>query len=117
MKIRVAAHTYTLEHATKEWFADTEKYGECDFDKCILKVVSPELVSRDRYLETLCHEIGHAINHEYSVGQLECQGELHKIEEHMNSLLSTGWFQVLRDNPQLLDLLDTRKEETSAHSS
>ena len=107
MKIRVAAHDYVLEHKSKEWSTDGEQFGMCDREQLILKIVDPSLCAWDRYLETIVHEVGHAIFYEYHIGQLEAHGAIASLEEHINSLMSTGWFQVLRDNPQLILLLQS----------
>ena len=53
---------------------------------------------RSRAIETLLHEIGHAIYHEYSIG--EASGE-----EAINSLYMSGIHQVMVDNPRVVELL------------
>ena len=99
--IRVAGHDYTLRIMPEDWGDDSSNHGNCCTSKLEIKVARGHI---SRMRETLLHEIGHAIYYEYSLD--EASGE-----EHVNSLYCSGWYQVFRDNPQLLRFIcgDIRK--------
>jgi hypothetical protein len=48
----------------------------------------------DQFVNTLIHEIGHAINHSYGIHGGE-------EEEHITTQSANGWMQVNLDNPRL----------------
>ena len=54
-------------------------------------------VPEEQQVQTLLHEIGHAISSVYS--------EANDIEEAQMANFTQGWFQVLRDNPFILGVI------------
>ena len=93
--IRIAGHPYTLKFMNDEWTKNTGFRGQCLSDELELLVASN--LPDSRTLETIWHEIGHAVHHEYAV---DFQGD----EESRNSLYMSGLYQVMCDNPWLLEM-------------
>lgn len=56
---------------------------------------------RFRLVDTVIHEINHAIWTTYGLQDSNC-------EEQVTTALATGWTQVYRDNPALLDWITGR---------
>ena len=98
MKIKVAGHNYQVKIMEEDWVSQTSSRGQCCSNTLVIRIASK--MKRSRGVETLLHEIGHAIYHEYSIGEVSG-------EEAVNSLYMSGIHQVLVDNPQLVKLLNT----------
>ena len=96
MKIKIAGHDYQIKVMEKDWISQTGSRGQCDSDALVIRIAAK--MPRSRAIETLLHEIGHGIYHEYSIG--EASGE-----EAINSLYMSGMHQVLVDNPRVVKLL------------
>lgn len=78
--------------------------GHGDFDCKKLEIRISDLLSGTALLEVLMHEIIHAIYWAYSIDDKD-------KEERVVSLIGTGVAQVLRDNPNLVDLIDSLTQE------
>jgi len=87
--VKVAGHRYKIRLVGGE---HTPNHGQCDTGALLISLTRGEA---SRMRETLIHEIGHAIYYEYDV-------ESCADEECRVSRLSTGWHQVLVDNPKLI---------------
>jgi Zn-dependent peptidase ImmA (M78 family) len=91
--IKVAGSTYKILVMDNTWHEETNKHGDCDGDKLIIRVVR-----NNRFKWTLWHEITHAIFHEYNL--ISAKGE-----EDIVTQIAAGWHQVYTDNPGLKRLL------------
>jgi len=91
--LKVAGHVYTVEWMSRQWKDEMERQGDCLVSELRIRIAEDE-----RLLETLLHEIGHAIYYEYSLAHVE-------EEEAINSLYMSGLHQVLKDNPMVVKLL------------
>ena len=72
---------------TPEWKDEMERQGDCLVSELRIRVVADE-----RRLETLIHEVGHAIYYEWGLTHAQ-------DEEAINSLYCSGLHQVMVDNP------------------
>jgi hypothetical protein len=91
-RLRVGYRRYKIRTWTRDDVDATGSHGQCDSTKGIISVcVDDEPL---RVLDTLLHEILHAIWAEYGLGENE-------PEERAVSVLATGFTQVMHDNPQL----------------
>jgi len=93
--IRVGPYDFTLEAMTpsKQHTEDATGY----FAYAELKIAFEAYpISAAYAVDTLLHEINHAIYFTYGIKSED-------DEERTVSTLSTGWAQVYRDNPWLLD--------------
>ena len=91
-KIKIGCCTYTI----KEIVVDSEEdfVGRCAPNKQIIEI--DKRLSPDKKVQTLLHEILHAICFE--------QGHM-KIAEHKIDILATGILAVIKDNPKLRKLI------------
>ena len=95
MILRIGPQTYTVEVKDKQWVEESGAHGRCDSGQCLLQITDGA-----RFIDTLWHELGHAIYYEYHIREVVG-------EEAINSLYMSGILQVLRDNPELKDNLWT----------
>ena len=100
MIIRIIGHDYRVVFKESDWKTESDSHGQCDTTAMRIKIVKG--MPRSRTLETLVHEIGHAIYYEMGITHVEDKGE-----EAINGLFMSGWHQVLMDNPQLVNLYAT----------
>ena len=91
--IRISAHDFTI----KEWNAieshDSGLYGQ--WSELALEIRVNSTLKLYQVLETLLHEINHAIVRFYNIKE----GDNH---ERVVEAMSVGWTQVYRDNPTLI---------------
>lgn len=95
-KLRVAHVDFEIQMWTTDTATALARYGECDNHKNIIKL-DPD-IKGFMLLETLIHEITHAIYWYYDIQDED-------IEERVVSKLGVGWAQVYRDNPELIKLI------------
>ena len=93
--VRIAGHPYQIMWMPEDWTTDTGLRGQCDPDQLRIRIAKGQPVSRT--METLWHEIGHGVFHEYGVDHVD------KSEEAVNSLYMSGLYQVIMDNPHLIN--------------
>lgn len=94
-EVKIGPYTYKVIKRDKEWFEDTEAYGNTWIHK---KIINIALVSDEvTQLDTLLHECMHAI---YSFYYLHDDSK----EEEIVSKLSTGLVMLFSQNPELLEL-------------
>lgn len=94
--IRIAAFDWTLTRFTDVVAMGDERFGYCN--KCNLEIAYQQtFASQAKFIDTLFHEIFHAIYWAYGV-------EDEDKEERVVGMLATAWTQVHRDNPWLIDL-------------
>ncbi len=95
-KIKVACFDIEI----REWDTKTANmrrcYGEYSADELIIRIDVTQ--KEQRVVETLIHEIIHAIYNLYNINDDD-------KEERIVSAMSRGWLQVYRDNPDLLKLI------------
>lgn len=97
MKIKVAGQYYQVM-VVDQFLETTQSRGQCCSDTLIIRISAKLPLSR--FLETLIHEVGHAIYHEYAIDEV-------KGEEAINSLYMSGFHQVLIDNPEYRDIISS----------
>lgn len=96
-KIKIAGYDIDVVRYEGSAARASEVFGEFS---CIENVIYIDTTIKDiQILDTLIHEINHAI---YWIYSLEDEDE----EERTVSVLSTAWVQVYRDNPELLELIN-----------
>jgi len=86
--IKVGPYDYDVVHAKID--PEAERVG--DFDSTLSRIRVTTDMNDIRTVETLLHEIFHAIFYSYGIGN-------HLEEENIVGLMSTGLAGVLRDNP------------------
>ena len=92
--IKEGPYDYKVKH--KKIDPECERVG--DFDSTTSKIRVTTGLDDIRTVETLMHEICHAIFYSYGISN-------HLEEENIVGLMSTGLAAVLRDNPEFLDIL------------
>ena len=90
--IRVGYRQYSIQPWTQAELTTTQSHGQCDKMRGVIYVCTEDdpLV----VVDTLIHELLHAIWHEYGLDEKE-------DEERAVLMLATGLTQVLADNPHL----------------
>lgn len=87
-QIKVCGHVYEIEACDDAWMDDSEKWGQCDRQKLKIKYFSG--LPESRMIETVLHEIVHAIYYEYDL-------ETARTEEEFVTRMSAGLYQVFTD--------------------
>lgn len=82
-------------------FSDMEEYGCYHSDKGVIKI--QEGTEGKEYLNTLIHEVLHAIYYTYGLKRLPDHTD--EKEEHIVTTLGNALTQVITDNPELIDVL------------
>lgn len=95
-EITVGHQIYTIKPTDEAWLRDSNKYGHCDSMELVIAVVNKGL-SDTQIINTLVHEILHALWREYNLPD--------EYEEHIVTCVANGLCQVLRDNPEVVQLL------------
>lgn len=93
-KIKVGYLTFKIKYMSKKDATIDKIYGDCDISNRIIRVCKGYGVDHTR--STLLHEIMHAI---YFVNHIEDKDK----EEKVVSKLSVGFYQVIQDNPKLMN--------------
>jgi hypothetical protein len=91
-KVKVGAYTYALQRVPND---NTELEG--NYGMTLLeagRVLFAADIPFERLVNTVLHEIGHCINHNYGV-------EDRAKEEQIATQSANGWQQVYLDNPKL----------------
>lgn len=96
--IRVAAFDITVEEMDSKAATSKARYGE--FSSLELKIRIEES-GNIKTVDTLIHEINHAIYWAYNI-------EDGDKEERIVSIMATAWTQVYRDNPYLVRFIANR---------
>jgi hypothetical protein len=92
--IRILHRDYSVRYFPDD--VDPECDGLCEFR--IGRISSVTTLSNDLILETLLHEVNHAVNFAANVDD-------ETTEEDQVHRTTPIWMQVWRDNPELLNLL------------
>lgn len=97
-KIIILGHEYSLEY-DPNWSRENDASGSCCCNTMRIVIDSSHPDSRQR--STLIHELLEAIDFELEI----------KLEHSQITRLETGLFQVLTQNPELINLLALKKEK------
>lgn len=92
----IGHQVYSIEPKDKSWFRDSEKFGHCDFLGASIAVANEDM-NDAHIVNTLIHEVLHALWREYNLPQ-DC-------EEHLVTCLANGLTQTFRDNPDFVKVL------------
>ena len=104
--LRIGYRRYTVSEWTQAEVALTSSHGQCNTGQAAIYVCTDDHPLT--VLDTLLHEILHAVWHEYGLEDKE-------PEEHAITVLATGLTQVLYDNPKLAAQISRlRKAEAKA---
>ena len=92
--IRVGPYDFAIELMPASWRDTTGYLGEFSPDEHVIRLQA-EPAGAAIAIDTLLHEIGHAIWWGYHLADSE-------QEERVVSIMGTAWTQVYKDNPALL---------------
>lgn len=102
--VRVGAFDFRIEDWSPTAAHAERKFGDFCSLQCLIRVDSS--VNPMKVLDTLIHEINHAIYWAYC---LEAQDN----EERTVGTMSTAWVQVYRDNPDLIRFIESTVNPTN----
>jgi hypothetical protein len=93
-KIKVACFDITIEDYTHLKATVDQNYGRFSSMEMLINI-DPEIKGKIKEVDTLIHEINHAIYWAYGIEDAD-------KEERIVGTFATAWTQVYRDNPELL---------------
>lgn len=96
-RIKIGPHRYTIHEVGKEWSEDQDAHGKTNTNTHEIWINTTYTTSH--ILDTLIHELLHAIWNQYGLGEKE-------EEETVVHRLSTGWTQVMSDNQHLVKYIN-----------
>ena len=96
-RIKVGPYQFFVREHDHAWLQETGMYGSCHVGTLTIDVVTT--VDPIMVLDSLIHEIYHAIYHTFDIEDAD-------NEEKTVTLLSTGFTGVLMDNPKLGTLIN-----------
>lgn len=102
-KVYIGPYIYTVIQRGKDWYNDTEAYGNSHVDEKILNVTV--VGDPANQLDTFLHECLHAM---WAFFHMENKVK----EEEAVSKMSTAFLTLMRQNPNILDLIDEVMRET-----
>ncbi len=103
-KIKVAAFTIDIVNWQHHSAAAQGSFGEFSCLENVIRV--DRSTNRFKLVDTLIHEINHAIYWAYGL-------EDEDKEERIVGTFATAWTQIYRDNPDILDFLQSAVKEAS----
>jgi len=95
-KIRIAAYDWDIILWNKSISTAHDSFGRCSPNDLTLEI--DETLVPQRMLNTLIHEINHAIYWSYSIAEED-------KEERIVTLFANGWTQIFKDNPEVLTFI------------
>ena len=95
--VRVVHADYRVQRVGPELLYGEDRYGDCDHTRHVIRVVTGG-ISPQAIVETLWHEVLHASCHVIAFDKDD--------EESLVSRLAPVQLAVLRDNPELTELLN-----------
>jgi hypothetical protein len=101
-RVRVGPFDYRVEEWPSSAASAREMLGECDRVNLVIRIRTD--IPRQQVAETFLHEILHAI---WVVGSMYQAGD---DEEKLVTKLSINIFQVMRDNPDVMDFITARAQ-------
>lgn len=93
-KVRVGHLDYAVEAWPVLQAMSAQRWGECSHMEQRIRVQA-EVASVGQMMDTLLHEIMHAIFHVYGIEDSD-------KEERAVGIIATAWAQIWRDNPALM---------------
>lgn len=102
-KLRISAYDFRVDLWDAPQAQNAHRYGECSSIEQRI-TIQAEFATLVKMIDTLLHEIGHALYWAYGV-------EDDDKEERIVSAMGTAWTQLWRDNPALLDWLSAAMAE------
>lgn len=100
--IKIAAFDFAVVKWTHKEATAVGRFGECSTFEQVIRL--DESLQSIKLVDTLIHEIGHAIYWAYCI-------EDGDKEERVVSTMATAWTQVFRDNPYLVKFISNRLGE------
>jgi hypothetical protein len=95
--LRIAGYDITIEEWNHHAAQASSRYGEFSSIEQTIRV-SDKIVNLPKRVDTVLHEIHHAIWWAYGIHDRDNQ-------ERIVSVLGTAWMQIWRDNPALVEWL------------
>ena len=92
----IGAYTYEMNYVDGSLVHELAYFGKCDNNSHVITIV---LTDSDRVMNTIIHEVTHAILYNSAMDKSESVEE-----EWATTVIANGWSQVYRDNPELLDV-------------
>lgn len=99
-KVQVANNNYTIKSRSKAWGKKNRAYGMITYQKDLIEVDETQKI--DEMVDTVIHEILHAIIAEYKI---DVDG---RKEEKWVRLISNGLTDVLQKNPNLMSWIQQK---------
>jgi hypothetical protein len=92
-RVKVGSYTFSIDLVPSGTPSlGEDNYGMTLFDSC--RIFLDDGLSFDRLVNTVLHEVSHAVNHTYGISD-------GAEEETIATQSANGWMQVLLDNPKL----------------
>ena len=107
-RIKIGPHWFYLNERNEAWRNDQDAQGKCNTDTFQIDVVTAGRAT-SHIVDTLLHEIGHAIWWMMNLGELE-HVPADEREETVIHRLHTGWTMVWLDNPSFQDWMNAAAE-------
>jgi hypothetical protein len=95
--IRIGPFDYKVDRLTDLEVSRLDRWGDCWPGQFVIRI-APSIPSAVKVADAMLHEIMHAMFNAFHVENGDSQ-------ERIVTALGTGWTQVYRDNPWLLDWL------------
>ena len=92
--VRIGPHDFKFELISHGRASGQQIYGMCE-PNCMTIQIHSELASRAMAVDTVIHEISHAIFFAFHLNSGDG-------EERIVSMFGSAWTQIYRDNPALL---------------
>lgn len=96
--IRIGPYDVRFQIEDYDWSQVNDAFGQYDRSAMRIHLAANAAPTEQHALDTLLHEVIHAIWHIYGVRSRDS-------EERIVSAHSTAWTQIYRDNPWLCDLI------------
>ena len=101
--VKVKNNEYKIVSKTREWKEENGAYGMIHFDKNLIEIANSQ--SKQNLVDTVLHEILHAIVEEYKIKFTH-----HKVEERIVTHISQGLTAVFKDNPNLIEWIKEKSK-------
>lgn len=99
-EIKVGAHRYEVRYLDRDDMDHSGRFGSCNRNQMVIYLPSAPHVPESKLLETLIHELVHAILLHFS-----SEDDVEKLsEEQVAGVIGFGLATVLVDNPGILDV-------------
>lgn len=106
-KVKVGATDYRMVSRSKSWGNKHKAYGMITYTKELIELTATQ--SHDEMIDTVIHELLHAIADEYKVKFVDG-----RQEERVVTKFANGLRDVFKSNPNLLDWIVARNKINSS---